>query len=483
MHAGEPDRSPDASLVRAGLCAGLAIAATEVSRYTALWTVELPSPPAKYPLLLLFLCLTVAVVAVLQRKRRTLLPFCVLVVLLSVAGVAMRAFCNLGLLGEFGHSNAASILAGFGLEAPYLLMVVVASTFLRLKPHAAMRAAALGITFAGLLQLLVLAFAQSQASYVLVALFAPASLFLLYRANSLDVSNSEEEHFHWSASSGESARPALYLVACALCMVMLASIVVYFIHAGWSEARSAGASPAAIQLFAGLGVTLAGCLLCLIAPFLRRKDVFEFCFLVIAPMLAICLCLVGLVDGAARIALLVPLNVAYASLLFLVWMFAFVYPCRLRPEQICLLAFFVKRAGVLVCPMLISLVGAMGGKPIWVAFWALVLLIFLDVAHYTALHASQPVSFEAGEGQVSTGADLYTDACAGIASEYGLTIREAEVLLLLGRGRTAAHISQMLEMSLATARTHIQHIYRKVGVSSQQTLLDVIEDRAVRLGR
>lgn len=73
-----------------------------------------------------------------------------------------------------------------------------------------------------------------------------------------------------------------------------------------------------------------------------------------------------------------------------------------------------------------------------------------------------------------------SSVCDALASEHGLTPREAEVLVLLARGRTAAHISETLSVSLPTARTHIQHIYRKLGVGSQQALLDVIEDRAAQ---
>lgn len=59
--------------------------------------------------------------------------------------------------------------------------------------------------------------------------------------------------------------------------------------------------------------------------------------------------------------------------------------------------------------------------------------------------------------------------------EYGLTQREIEVLELLLQGRNAERISQNLVISKHTAKTHIYNIYRKVGSSSQQELIDLFQ--------
>ena len=40
-----------------------------------------------------------------------------------------------------------------------------------------------------------------------------------------------------------------------------------------------------------------------------------------------------------------------------------------------------------------------------------------------------------------------------------------------------------LGMSDATVKTHIAHIYRKLGVNTQQALLDVVEDEVRTGGR
>jgi DNA-binding CsgD family transcriptional regulator len=62
-----------------------------------------------------------------------------------------------------------------------------------------------------------------------------------------------------------------------------------------------------------------------------------------------------------------------------------------------------------------------------------------------------------------------------IGDEHNLTKREKEVLLVLARGRNAQFIATELVISIHTAKTHIKHIYHKMGVHTQQELLDAID--------
>lgn len=48
-----------------------------------------------------------------------------------------------------------------------------------------------------------------------------------------------------------------------------------------------------------------------------------------------------------------------------------------------------------------------------------------------------------------------------------LTEREQAVLVLLAEGMSAPRISEELHLSPATVRTHLQHLYEKLGVSTQ----------------
>jgi DNA-binding NarL/FixJ family response regulator len=52
-----------------------------------------------------------------------------------------------------------------------------------------------------------------------------------------------------------------------------------------------------------------------------------------------------------------------------------------------------------------------------------------------------------------------------------LTERELEVLAQLQQSRSNAQIAAELHVSIETVRTHVRHIYRKLGVSSRRELL------------
>ena len=80
--------------------------------------------------------------------------------------------------------------------------------------------------------------------------------------------------------------------------------------------------------------------------------------------------------------------------------------------------------------------------------------------------------------QPSNGFDQRPYTCHLIAVEYDLTRREEEILQLLVRGRTASRIAETLCITTATTRTHLRNIYAKLGVHSQQDILDMYEELA-----
>ncbi|MEG0323890.1 MAG: helix-turn-helix transcriptional regulator, partial [Raoultibacter sp.] len=52
--------------------------------------------------------------------------------------------------------------------------------------------------------------------------------------------------------------------------------------------------------------------------------------------------------------------------------------------------------------------------------------------------------------------------------------REKEVFMMLAQGRSRAYISEDLILSEGTIKTHISHIYTKLGVSNRQEMFDVL---------
>ena len=67
------------------------------------------------------------------------------------------------------------------------------------------------------------------------------------------------------------------------------------------------------------------------------------------------------------------------------------------------------------------------------------------------------------------------DAVSEVGHKYELSCREREVFGYLCRGRTAKHIEKELNISYSTVKSHINHIYIKTNVHSQQELMDLVE--------
>ncbi len=70
----------------------------------------------------------------------------------------------------------------------------------------------------------------------------------------------------------------------------------------------------------------------------------------------------------------------------------------------------------------------------------------------------------------------FRQQCEVIANRYLLSRRETEVMFLLAKGYNAALIQDKLYISKSTAKTHIDHIYRKLNIHSQQELIRMVEE-------
>lgn len=65
--------------------------------------------------------------------------------------------------------------------------------------------------------------------------------------------------------------------------------------------------------------------------------------------------------------------------------------------------------------------------------------------------------------------------CQAIADAHGLSPREADVLVYLARGYGSPYIAQVLAISENTVRTHVRHIYEKMGVTSRPMLISLVD--------
>jgi DNA-binding CsgD family transcriptional regulator len=78
--------------------------------------------------------------------------------------------------------------------------------------------------------------------------------------------------------------------------------------------------------------------------------------------------------------------------------------------------------------------------------------------------------FQPGE----TGTQFLDEVPQERIKALGLSPREAEMAVMIGRGLSNKEIAEQLFISPATVRTHIYNLYRKVGAGSRVELLNML---------
>lgn len=75
----------------------------------------------------------------------------------------------------------------------------------------------------------------------------------------------------------------------------------------------------------------------------------------------------------------------------------------------------------------------------------------------------------------ASGIAVFAAQCERAVSAFGLTDRETQVFFLLARGRSVPSIAHALCISCNTAKTHVNHVYERMGVNGRQEMIDAIE--------
>ena len=486
MAKGSAVLSGERSAWLVGLGVGLCIAATEVQRYTVMWPSSLYTTTAqeRFIWLLGFLTLGFALLATLRVGRgRGLYQMPLLswaVAALSCAGVVIRSLATFDILST---GLPVQILIALTMELPYFLMPIWASWLLAIGRSAVMRVVPLGIIVAGFVQILVSLLLGHPFSHALAAVLAPASVVVLHALSRRRDAVEPQASAPSNANGAERVVCPSSLLGVTCALIVVASLVVYVIHSQWTGLQDQGPASLLVQICTGCGMLVAGVLLRFVVDWLAPGSITDFCFMLVLPAAVAGLYLSHAIDGVALVVSVIPLNVVYATLLFFVWSVPAIYSTSMAPDMLSMLVFFLKRVGILICPFFISMFTVLGVDLIWMTFGAIIALISLDVARYLIEHGGSDQSEDGCTdrlGQASPVSGGLERACQKIASDYGLTTREGDVLRLLGRGRTARHIAGELGMSDATVKTHIAHIYRKLGINSQQSLLDIVEEHVGR---
>lgn len=92
----------------------------------------------------------------------------------------------------------------------------------------------------------------------------------------------------------------------------------------------------------------------------------------------------------------------------------------------------------------------------------------------------QPTASNPGEPIASATSDPFGQACRTLCEKGGLSTRESEVFELLAQGRSRTYIRESLFISKGTVDTHITHIYRKLGVTSKDGLMALVDETNAR---
>lgn len=136
------------------------------------------------------------------------------------------------------------------------------------------------------------------------------------------------------------------------------------------------------------------------------------------------------------------------------------------------------------------------GSIAWVLFLGnadavenLIVIVVIYVLAMASMHYSW--NKREGENEPSPSAANVTDAlekrCAEVSESYKLSPRESEILVLLAQGRTRTYIQEELVLAENTVKSHVAHIYTKLGVRDRQDMidivLDVVENKAELKGR
>ncbi|WP_283169666.1 helix-turn-helix domain-containing protein [Curtanaerobium respiraculi] len=122
------------------------------------------------------------------------------------------------------------------------------------------------------------------------------------------------------------------------------------------------------------------------------------------------------------------------------------------------------------------------------AFFAFLWLEFRTFSFTATINGVQelPVAETPGDDRVSEDGEerqraeeesdsAFDLSCERIAAEHGLTPRETEIFILLAHGRNGRFIMDHFVISRNTTKSHIKHIYTKLGVHSHQELIDLAE--------
>lgn len=105
----------------------------------------------------------------------------------------------------------------------------------------------------------------------------------------------------------------------------------------------------------------------------------------------------------------------------------------------------------------------------------LIVIVVIYVLAIASMHYSwDKREAEPGPAPATNVTDALEKRCAEVAAAYKLSPRESEILVYLAQGRTRTYIQEELVLSENTVKSHIAHIYTKLGVRDRQDMIDIV---------
>ncbi|MGV8084114.1 MAG: response regulator transcription factor [Coriobacteriia bacterium] len=453
--------------------------------------VALSSLPIDGGLLASYLSSLVALIGtmftapVFHRFRRNRLVLSLIAAVMTVGTGLLLIGSQIGL--PLSAANiSGGVLLGFGST---LLLLRWADYVMPFGTQAA--TLCLGFAILGAAVVCMLLISLGPIPGVLLALMLPTLSCVLFAmvskkgASPLVAENTPMQHAEISAPA-ENPAPALPFWKFCLIIALYVFLLGKTSSQGLASFSELGFLFEFLKKFSvGLGQALGALLVISGAKFLR-DDGEGFRRQAIFPLVIVALYLSTLLGGIWG-SLYSILNFAAQQLLYgFVW--ATLSSKTFRQNRSVLLAFsqsyfFLVAAGT--CSLIVNAVLKRSGAvsisyTLMIAFILLILVLleFGPLLTGRAQSASRPPRTSLLPDRLSDGDgvdNLITRQCSLVMEKNGLTPRERDILPLLARGHTVAHIAETLSIGQETVKTHIRSIYQKTNVRSKEELIGLVE--------
>lgn len=379
--------------------------------------------------------------------------------------------------------------AGVALsEVSVLLFLVYASFFIESGVRKSLVAFIVGIILSGIIQVSIVLVPRDYGLLIAYALIPVSTIMLVVagrmRTPALLMAEKEDIKSEREMRSRSLSRSEFVEYCASLFFMNTLGVILYSVLRTQQMAGS--------QAFSGIGALIGGAILLIMLNRIESVDAVEVLRVTLFPLLLAIIYASTVFDGSlfnAYAATLV-LGCFHATLALFVWAVPRFYDSAgdgFTSVCITYLCFSLGWAAGIISGSVLPRTYDNFPMVLVIGLCFVALLLIIARSYYRILSSKRNASERTGEGKneseltIIDAEQAFEEACKIVADRFALSNRETEVLALLARGRNAKYVANKLIISENTARTHINHIYRKMSIGSQQTLMDYVEDAQAQL--